>query len=617
MRFLLILPILMLLLPSTLLAEDAAPQPNILWITCEDISANLGCYGDKLAKTPRLDAFAKEGVLFTNVYASAPVCSPARSCIITGVHACSLGTQHLRSKTPLAEGVKCYSEYLRGAGYYCTNNVKEDYQFTTPSGAWAESSKKAHWKNRRKGKPFFAIFNLTLTHQSQTRYGAEELQKRNAALPKELRHDPAKLVLPPYYPDTPVVRNNLAAYYTQITLLDIEVGKLLDELDEAGLTDETIVFFYSDHGAGLPRHKRWLHRSGLHVPMMVRCPKKFQHLIHDPQGSKCDRLVSFADLAPTVLNLAGLPIPKYMQGQPFLGKNLPAPREYVFASRDRVDEVLLCSRTVIDKRYQYIRNFYPHRARMPLSWYSEKTPIRQEVRRLGAAGKLKEEGDGWLYAKTTPPEELYDIQKDPDEMNNLIGSPQHQEVAKKMRMALLTWMTKVRDTGLFPESQMQHHWRKHNLSPYTMLEKYPGGYENILAVADLVGRGKGHLKTLTEKLAFKPLPTVRYWAAVGLLNLGDDAKPSVEALKKALTDDAPSVRIVAAESLCKLGERKLGFPVLLQEYKSRDLYTALEAGAAIQDIAPLSEKEKEQFMETKAIRAQYLQWGREHILEGK
>ncbi|MCH5374871.1 MAG: sulfatase, partial [Planctomycetes bacterium] len=253
-------------------------RPNVLWITTEDLSPVLGCCGDEYAVTPNLDRFAQQGVRYTHAFAMASVCTPARSCLITGVYSSSLGTQHLRGEQPLASSVHCYPEFLRQAGYYCTNNVKEDYNFTTPKAAWDESSNKAHWRNRRPGQPFFAIFNLMTTHQSRIRFSESDFAELTSRIEPGQRHDPALAPLPPYYPDTPVVRRDVARLYDLVTAMDLQVQDLLDQLQEDGLADDTIVFFYSDHGTGMPRHKRWLYDSGTRVPLIIRFPKKYQHL---------------------------------------------------------------------------------------------------------------------------------------------------------------------------------------------------------------------------------------------------------------------------------------------------------------------------------------------------
>lgn len=563
-------------------APDASERPNVLWITCEDISANLGCYGDTYARTPNIDKLASEGTLYTNAYATAPVCSPARSCIITGVHACSLGTQHLRSTIAKPDQIRCFTEHLREAGYYCTNNSKQDYQFRTPKDAWDESSKTAHWRKRPDNKPFFSVFNLTMTHQSQTRYPGTRLRVVNAGLPAELRHDPAKAPLPPYYPDTQVIRENVAAYHTQITVMDRAVGRLLKELSNGGLSENTIVFFYSDHGGGIPRGKRWLHHNGIRVPFMIRCPEKYRHLVPGTPGTKSERLVSFVDLAPTMLSLTGLPLPDHLQGKAFLGKKQESPRKLIFASRDRVDEVILCSRTVIDGKYQYIRNFLPHRPRMPLSWYSEKTPIRAELRRLYSKGTLKND-EAWLLAETTPAEELYDLSADPHQVNNLAESTIHAGTIKRMRDMLYTRMQEIRDTGILSEGEMR---RRYPQGPYKGMHGLSESeYRAVLDTAMLVGMGSEHTGPLIKSLSHDD-SAVRYWAAVGLAVMGAEAGPVRAELQEALSDPSPNVRIPAAEALCILDMEDEALPVLARELKTGTDSTVIEAATALFAIGP-------------------------------
>jgi len=302
-------------------------RPNILWLSCEDINPNLGCYGDKNAKTPTLDKLASEGILYKNAFTVAGVCAPNRSSIITGMYASTLGTHNMRSggegvkrsnKPHLPEPIKCFSEYLRNAGYYCTNNYKEDYNFVTPETAWDESSRQAHWKNRPKGKPFFAVFNYTGTHEGHIRLSDEKHAEVTKRLTLEQRQDPSKLKLPPYYPDTPITRKYWARYYELITALDYWIADHLKELDDAGLAEDTIVFFWSDHGVGMPRAKRWLYDSGTHIPLIVRIPEKFRQNGQGQPGTVDEQLVSSVDFAPTVLNLVGLPIPDYMPGRPLV-----------------------------------------------------------------------------------------------------------------------------------------------------------------------------------------------------------------------------------------------------------------------------------------------------------
>lgn len=582
-------------------APDDSERPNVLWITCEDISANLGCYGDTYARTPNIDKLASEGTLYTNAYATAPVCSPARSCIITGVHACSLGTQHLRSTIAKPGQIRCFTEHLREAGYYCTNNSKQDYQFRTPKDAWDESSRTAHWRKRPDNKPFFSVFNLTMTHQSQTRYPGTRLRAVNAGLPAELRHDPAKAPLPPYYPDTQVIRENVAAYHTQITVMDRAVGRLLKELTDDGLSENTIVFFYSDHGGGIPRGKRWLHHNGIRVPFMIRCPEKHRHLVPGTPGTKSDRLVSFVDLAPTMLSLTGLPLPAHLQGSAFLGGKLEKPREFVFASRDRVDEVILCSRTVTDGKYQYIRNFLPHRPRMPLSWYSEKTPIRAELRRLNSEGKLKND-EAWLLSERTPAEELYDLSADPHQMNNLSESADHADTVIRMRKILYTRMQEIRDTGILPETEMR---KRYAQGPYEGIRDLSESeYGAILDAARLVGMGSEHSGQLINSLSHED-SAVRYWAAVGFAAMGAEAGPVRAELQEALSDPSPNVRIAAAEALCILDMDDEALPVLAGELKTGDDATVIEAATALFAIGP---KAKPVLAEVRAAKKRKLRY---------
>ena len=272
--------LLTLLITVVLISCDnrtANLQPNILWITCEDLSPILGCYGDRVANTPNIDLFAQNAVRFTNAYASAPICTPARSSLITGVYASSMGTHHLRGVVPKSDKIKCFTEFLRERGYYCTNNVKEDYNFITPEEAWDESSDSAHWRNRKPEQPFFSVFNFMVTHQSQTRYGIEKLNEINSTLDEKDRINPDDVEIPPYYPDTPIVRNNIASLYTQVHIMDKKFQEIINQLEEDGLRENTIIFFYSDHGTGLPRGKGYLHDTGIKVPLIIEFPEKYNH----------------------------------------------------------------------------------------------------------------------------------------------------------------------------------------------------------------------------------------------------------------------------------------------------------------------------------------------------
>ena len=434
-------------------------RPNIVWISAEDISPNLGCYGDTYATTPNLDKFAAQGVRYDRAFAHAPVCAPARSGIITGMYPTAIGTTWMRCGGVPPPEAKCFPEYLRAAGYFCTNRSKTDYQFSPPPSAWDISGGSGHWRKRtRKDQPFFAVFNFTVTHESSTRRWT----------PGKQEHDPAKAPVPPYYPDTPVVRQNIACYYDKISQLDGQIQAILDELEADGLADDTIVWFWGDHGWGLTRGKRWIYDSGTRVPLMVRVPPKWRRWAGAGEagsvapGTVEGEFAQFIDFAPTVLSLAGVPIPKHMQGRAFLGPQKGKAPDYAFAARDRMDETYDCIRALRDKRYKYIRNFMPYLTRGQHINYMDQTPILQEMRRLHAAGKLKDGPQMQFFEPTKPVHELYDIVEDPHEVHNLAptasgetrtAEPKHKATVQRMEKALFAFMKKIGDVALIPEPE--------------------------------------------------------------------------------------------------------------------------------------------------------------------
>jgi len=564
---------------TTAVAEALQARPNILWITCEDTSPYLGCYGDPHALTPNLDKLASEGTIYTQAFVTAPVCSPVRSCLITGVYATSLGSQHLRSTVPPPASIRPFPKLLRAAGYYCSNNEKEDYNFKDAM-IWDESSGAAHWRNRKPGQPFFSVFNFVSTHQGQINGSDDEFfAKYRSKLAPEERHDPNALVLPPYYPDTPMVRNIWARYYDLITFMDKQVGNLLAQLDADGLGDNTIVFFFADHGLGLPRFKRTLYDSGLHIPLIVRFPKRYRSLAPAPAGSRTDRLVSTIDLPPTVLTLAGLSAPDYMQGRPFLGPQMAPPREYIYGASSRVDEAYEMSRCVRDKRYKYIRNFMPHLPYIQSSTYCDQAEIMQELRRVAASGSLTG-AQRPLWEPTKPVEELYDTQADPHETQNLVNAHAHRDALNRLCRELRNWMLQTKDVGLLPEAQM--HIRAVGSTPYEMARDsraYP--QERILTAALCVGTGPQALPVLRKNLTDSD-SAVRYWAAVGLDALGLEAAPALDALERALDDASPNVRFVAAGVLCRLGRREQALAVLTEGLNDPRETVVLHAARTLQ-----------------------------------
>ncbi|MEC9097301.1 MAG: sulfatase-like hydrolase/transferase, partial [Planctomycetota bacterium] len=504
---------------------NAADHPNILWLTSEDHGPEMGCYGDDLAVTPNVDALARKGMLFDLAWSCAPVCAPARTCIITGMYPPSVGGQHMRSMVSLPDTVQFYPWYLKKAGYYTTNNSKQDYNVKKEEQGWDASSNKAHYRDRADGQPFFAIFNFTISHESKIR-------KR----PHEQVLDPAKVRVPAYHPDNAESRQDWAQYYDIVSQADALAGQRLAELDRAGLADETIVFYYGDHGSGMSRSKRWPYNSGLSVPMVVYFPKKWKHLAPKEYkaGGTSDRLVNFVDLAPTVLSLAGIEPPEHMQGHAFAGKYQQAKPKYMFGFRDRMDERYDFIRTVTDGRYHYIRNFNPHFIYGQYVAYNFVTPSTAAWKRDYLAGKLNTAQSA--YWKLKPSEELYDLQADPDEVNNLVDSEDHQAILKELRGALYAWCAEIRDVGFLPEGEI--HSRSVGMSPYEMghnKKLYP--FDKIFEAAHhATFRDQEHLDLMVKYLGDKD-SAVRYWGAVGLLNRGEAAyAEKADALRQCLRD---------------------------------------------------------------------------------
>ena len=522
----------------------AADKPNILWLTSEDHGPEMGCYGDANARTPNIDALAAKGMLFKRAWSVAPVCAPARSVIISGLYTSSSGGQHMRSMVPLPDSVRLYPQYLRDAGYYCTNNSKEDFNVQKPKQLWNASSGTAHWRNRPEGQPFFAIFNSTKSHESQIR-----------TRPHKQVADPAKMRVPAYHPDTPEVRQDWAQYYDKVSEADEDAGKHLNEIEAAGLAADTIVFYYGDHGSGMPRSKRWPCNSGLHVPMVVFFPEKWKHLApkeYQP-GGKSDRMVSFVDLAPTLLSIVGIEPPAWMQGHAFAGSFQTSPQLFLFGERGRMDERMDLVRSVTDGRYVYLRNYFPHVSQGQRVAYQFETPTTRVWRSQFDEGKTNDaQSIFWRVPK--PPEELYDLQQDRDEVRNLASHSEHQETLERLRSAQRKHLVSIRDVCFLPESEL--HSRTVGSTPYELARndaKYP--MDRIVAAAELASNLDPAALPELKKLLNDSDSAVRWWASLGHLMRGQAAvAANQEALQNALQDQASPVRIVAAQALGMFGD---------------------------------------------------------------
>lgn len=560
----------------------AEPRPNILWISSEDNGPHLGAYGDPVATTPELDRLAARGLRFTRAWANAPVCAPSRTAIITGVLPTSTGGMHMRSEVPLPASIRMFPQLLREAGYYTSNNSKEDYNHPHTGVVWDESSSRAHWRNRADNQPFFAVFNLTMTHESQIR-----------ARPHTAVHDTARVRVPAYHPDTPEIRQDWAQYHDKMSEMDRRAGELLRELEAAGLADDTIVVYWGDHGVGLPRGKRWLYAEGLRVPLIVHVPERFAALA--PQGyaagQASDQLVTLMDLAPTMLSIAGLVPPEWIQGQAFMGRHRRPARSHAFAFRDRMDERYDLSRAVTDGRFLYIRNYMPHRAQGQYLAYMFETPTTQVWKAHFDAGTLTPAQAAFWQPKAV--EELYDLDADPDNVVNLATSEVHVATLDALRAALRTHLLTSRDLGFLPEADMRQ--RSAGGTPYGLgqdARRFP--LPRILDAADRASSGRADdVEWLRGRLTDDD-PAVRYWATLGLAMRGDDVvRTSRTALTARLADVAPPPRIVAAEALARAFDdsvRQQALDALLADADIRRhghhvAMLALNAIAALGDIA--------------------------------
>lgn len=565
------------------LTHAAAPvRPNVLWLVAEDINPHLGCYGDTYAHTPNLDKLAAKGTVYWNAWSTAPVCAPARTALITGMHPPSLGAEHMRSIVPVPAQVRMYPDYLREAGYYCSNNAKTDYNLKGAEKSWNESSNKAHYQKRQPGQPFMAVFNHEITHESRLR-----------TRPHQWVHEVSQAPVPPYHPDTLEARQDWAQYYDNLTTMDAQVGKRLAELEENGLAEDTIVFFYGDNGSGMPRHKRWLYQGGLRVPLIVYLPPKFRHLAPPDYrpGGRSERLVDFVDFAPTLLSLAGIKPPPHMQGKAFLGPYAAPPSPYLFGLRSRMDENLDLSRCVRDTRYLYIRNYMPHKPYGQYLAYMFQTPTTRVWYDWFQQGRLNEVQARFWRPK--PPEELYDLEADPHQTNNLAGVALYAPTLQRLRQTLREHLLATRDLGFLPESELHGRARAHRLTPYEMGRdeaKYPLG--KILAAAELASALKPEaLPALRQAMKDKD-SAVRYWGVMGVLMRGASAVARTrEDLQRALQDEAACVRIAAAEALGRHGpeaDRRAALAVLLElaPQSKNGPYVSVQALNALLELGP-------------------------------
>ncbi|MCI0682254.1 MAG: sulfatase-like hydrolase/transferase [Gemmataceae bacterium] len=569
--------------PSLAQAQESKPKrklPNIVWITSEDHGPHLGCYGDKLARTPNLDKLAAKGMRYRMCWSNAPVCAPARTTIISGLYPTSTGAEHMRSMTSLPKHMQMFPALLRALGYYCSNRVKEDYNLRKDGKVWDDSSNKAHWRNRPNGIPFFAVFNSTKSHESQLRGY------------KKVITDPAKVRVPAYHPDTEEVRRDWARYYDIVALVDADAAAVIRELEEAGLLEDTIIFYFADHGSGMPRSKRMPLNSGLQVPFIVWFPDNWKHLAPPEYrpGAVSNRLISFVDLAPTMLSLADSAAPKWMQGRAFAGKHIQPAPEFLHGFRGRMDERYDLQRSVTDGRYVYLRNYMPHLPAGQHLEYQMQTRTTAVWKKLFDEGKLNE-AQSQFWKAPRAPEELYDLQNDPDEVRNLAASAHSRDLLTKLRNAHRTHALTIRDVGFLPEGEI--HSRCADYTPYHLAND-PGiagdpkveAYRltKTLDMAMLASSlDNNALPNIYEGLRDKD-SAVRYWATIGLVSRGKEIITGKLAPLRhvSMLDPSPYPRVLAAEALVRYGEkedyeRSLNTLIEFAQPKHKSVYVRLAA----------------------------------------
>lgn len=551
-------------LASLLQAEDQT-RPSFLFLIADDMSPNLGCYGDPDAKTPNLDAFAASSIRYTRAFSAAGVCATSRSALITGMHPSSLGTQHMRSKIKLPDDIRPFPVALREAGYFCVNRGKEDFNFDTKADVWdAKQWKKADWTRRAEGQPFFAIYNYLDTHESRLWEGSETVLVDQTKLGDDQRHAPDKVTLPKWLPDDARVRKEWARYQDLVSLMDDQyIGPMLRHLEKTGVADDTIVFFFSDHGAPFPRAKQWITEAGTRVPLLIHFPEKWKHLAPSGPGTTSDQLVSLMDLGPSILSLAGIDVPDSTDGRAFLGEGAALPRETLVFTRDRMDERVDFIRTMRDKRYRYTRNFLPLVPAFPWLTYMEKLESSKEFRRLQETGN--EGRFSTFLARTKPGEELYDLEADPDEFTNLATDSAHGEALKRLRDELSRWTLETRDSGFLPEQQLmkaeqeggsiREYCADESRYPLQQLVAGEGSLEDEHAVVRYhVALRSDDLPAMRKQLKEESDSDVRVALAWAMGRAGAKPEEVVPIFREVIESDQSFSRIFALNALDYLGD---------------------------------------------------------------
>ena len=560
---------------------SAQEKPNILWITIEDTSPQfIGCYGNKNASTPNIDKLAAKGIRFTNAFSTGTVCSPSRSAIVTGVPTYKLGTGNHRSNYPIPNFIKGFPYFLKQEGYYTSNNVKTDYNIANEKAfineAWHESSNKASWSGKKENQPFFSVFNFADSHQSRTMSMPFDWYEKYVLnyLPENDKISDNAFKMPPFYKDSPEMRKQFARVYNSIKLTDNKIGKLLKKLQQDNLLENTIIFFFADHGEGMPRGKTNGINYGYRVPFIIKFPEKYKHLSPwGKAGTVTDELINFEDLAPTIINLANGKTPSYLKGRTLIGKHRDKEKEYLLLSSDRADNGPDLTRTITDGRFVYSRNFMPFLPELRYINYLEIADITKQMR-LDYKNNQLNTLQKSLF-ETRPIEVLYDIENDLWETVNLVENPVFKSTLKKMRKQMYKSLFKVKDVHFLPEYEIG--LISKNETPYEYRldsKKYP--FKDVYEAASL--SGKKDKKTLKRQLKLLKCKNkiVRYWAILGLMSHDKNVLENyMKELYNTLQDSYPPVKITAAAMVYEFFGDEKAIKILKNYSNSQDANLAL------------------------------------------
>lgn len=548
-------------------ASEEADRPNIVWITSEDNSKHyLKLFDDNGVATPNIEALAKDGLAYTHAFSNAPVCSAARSTLISGCYGPRLASQYHRKieQVSMPASLEMFPAYLRKAGYYTTNNNKEDYNIVKTEGVWDESSKKATWRNRSEGQPFFHVQNIGVTHESSLHFSREQM---NAKKPET---DPAAFTVQSNHPETELFNYTNAMYRDKIVQMDKIVGEIVSQLKEDGLLESTIIFYFADNGGVLPGSKGYLYETGVHVPLVVHVPAKYRHLVDAKPGSRINGFVSFVDFGATVLNLAGVDVPEEMDGKAFLGEGVDAgeveKRNEAFSYADRFDEKYDMVRALRKGRYKYIRSYQPYNYDALWNNYRYKQLAYQEWLSLYKEGALDKE-DTWFF-ESRPAELLFDVEADPYETKNLAGDPVHTIALLEMREKLNERVRQMPDLSFYPE----HYLVKNAFdNPVKFGQDRRKAIGEYIAIADLVLLGFDEAKPGIEAALKSDDPWKRYWGLIVCSGFGKkaiDFAPAISAIAK--NDEELINRVKAAEYLGIAGVSDPAAPMVKALYATQD-----------------------------------------------